>query len=148
MTVSYDLNAVFDALAAVFDGLATGAQWDGASIALAAYAEVPGQVTVPALVLELDDLVWDVTMGRGADTWTVVGTALVQFADQQDAQRELRAFLSADGGAGRLKAALEAEKTLSGLVSYVQLTQARRVGKISYAGVEYLGCELVFEVMS
>ena len=98
--------------------------------------------------LELDDLVWDVTMGRGADTWTVVGTALVQFADQQDAQRELRAFLSADGGAGRLKAALEAEKTLSGLVSYVQLTQARRVGKISYAGVEYLGCELVFEVMS
>lgn len=145
---NYNLNAVFDELAAVFHGVATGDEIDGAAVTLTAYAEVPGSITVPALVLELDDLDWDQTMGRGADAWTVVGTALVQFADQTDAQRKLRAFLSADGGAGRIKAALQAEQTLGGLVSYVHLTTARRVGKISYAGVDYLGCELVFEVMS
>lgn len=148
MTASYDLNAVFDELAAVFDGIATADQIGGATVTLTAYSEVPGQVTVPALVLELDDLQWDTTMGRGSDTWTVVGTALVQFADQQDAQRKLRSFLSADGGAGRIKAALQAEQSLGGLVSFVQLSGARRIGKITYGGADYLGCELIFEVMS
>jgi len=148
VTANYDLNAIFDELAAVFDGIATGDVVSGTALTLSAYSEVPGQVTVPALVLELDDLAWDVTMGRGADAWTIVGTALVSFADQANAQRKLRSFLSADGGAGRIKAALEAEKSLGGLVSYVQLSGARRVGKITYNGVDYLGCELVFEVMS
>jgi hypothetical protein len=148
VSVDYDLNAVFDELAAVFDGISTGMQVSGEPVTLTAYAEVPGQVSVPALVLELDELTWDVTMGRGSDSWTIVGTALVQFADQQDAQRALRAFLSADGGLGRLKAALQAEQSLSGLVSYAQLAAARRIGKITYNGVDYLGCELVIEVMS
>lgn len=146
----YDLNEVADALAAVFNGLATGDNLAGVAQKVTAYADVPGTIEVPALVLELDDITWDLDMGDGADSFTFIATALVEFQDAKSAQRALRAFMSrkVTSGVGRLKGALEADKTLGGLVSYAHMSNARSIGGISYGGANYLGAELVIEVMS
>ena len=145
---SYDLNAVADALAEVFNGVVTGQTLDGVPVAVTAYADVPGTVEVPAVVLELDDIDYDLTMGGGQDDFTFLALLLVEYQDSASAQRALRAFMSRDGGAGKLKAALEAEQTLGGLVSFAHMTYVRRIGVINYGEATYLGAEIPIEVTS
>jgi len=147
---NYELNEVFDALADTWDGLETGQDFGGVAQVLACYAEVVGQVNVPAMVLELDDLDWDLEMGDGADAFTIVATVLLKTQESKGAQRALRTFLSRRAGSGvaRLKAALKANQTLGGLVSYAHMTSVRRVGLINYNAVDYQGAELVIEVVS
>lgn len=148
MSVSYDLNQVADALAAVWQGLDTGLTLNTEPLTLTAYPEVVGTVEVPALVLELDDINWDRTMGEGMDEFTFVATVLVEGQDLTNGQRQLRAFLSRDGGLGKIKRALVADQTLGGLVSIAHVPTVRRFGQITYAGSEYLGVELTIEVTS
>jgi hypothetical protein len=145
---SYDLNAVFDALAAVFDGVPTGEAYGGEAETFSAYAEVPGQFTAPGIILELDTLDWDITMGRGEDNFSANMIVLLDYQDGRGAQRRLRAMLSQDGAAGRLKAALEAGKELGGLISYAHMVRLRRFGEINYGDVTYLGAEIEIEIVS
>lgn len=145
---SYDLNAVADALAAVFNDLVTGEALNGEAIKVTAYADVPGTVEVPAVVLELDDIDYDLTMGGGMDEFTFVALVLVETQDEQTGQRALRSFMSRDGGFGKLKAALEANRTLDGLVSVAHMTSVRRIGNIDYGATTYLGAEIPIEVTS
>lgn len=147
---SYDLNAIFDALAEKLNGLETGQEIGGQGQTLTAYSEVVGNIQAPAIVLELDDVAYDLTMQNGADGISVVATCLIQNVDASGAQRALRTFMSRAeaAGVGRLKAVLDEDTTLGGLVSYVQFSGVRRVGTLTYDGVDYLGAELIIEVMS
>lgn len=150
MATAYDLNEIFDACARTFNGLDTGDDLNGQSRTVTGYAEVVGNIQVPAVVLELDDITFDLEMGDGADGLSIMATVLVQTADAKSAQRALRAFLSRKPTAGvaRLKAALEANPTLDGTVSYAVLGTVRRIGNITYDGVDYLGAELVIEAVT
>ena len=144
---SYDLNAVADALKDVFNGVLTGETLDSVPVTVTAYADVPGTVEVPAVVLELDDVQYDLTMGgEGMDDFTFVALLLVEYQDAPTAQRALRSFMSRDGGAGKLKAALAAHQTLGDLVSFAHMTSVRRIGVIDYGGATYLGAEIPIEV--
>lgn len=147
---AYDLNEVMDALAAIFQGVATGDALGGVPVRITAYADVPEEIVTPAVVLELDDLDWDLDMGGGADTFTVLASVLVQKADSVGAQRAVRAFLSrkATSGVARLKAELETDKTLGGLVSYAHMVRVRDIGQTRYNDITYIGADLVIEVMS
>ncbi len=147
---SYDINEIFDALAALFNGLATGDEFDGQAQVITAYPEVAGNIETPAMVLELDDIAWDETMGAGSDALVIMATVLVQDVETKGAQRALRSFLSRrdTSGMARLKARLESDRTLGGLVSFVQMGQARAIGRIKYDGVDYMGVALPLEVVS
>lgn len=146
----YDLNVVFDALAERFQGLDTGLDLAGESLLITAYPEVVGNVQVPAIVLELDDIGWDQAFGAGMDEFTIMMTVLVQDVSTSEAQRMLRSFLSrsATSGLARIKARLEQDESLGGLVSYVRMGGARQMGKITYDSVDYLGVALPLEVTS
>lgn len=147
---SYDLNEIFDALADTFDGTPTGDTIGGVPVQLECYSEVVGQVEPPAIVLDMDGQGWDLNMGSGADSISVIALLLVTFEDSEGAQRTLRSFLSRKDTSGlfRIKRALLANQSLGGLVSYAIITNTRSVGIITYNGVDYLGAELVIEVMS
>jgi len=146
MAASYDLNAIADALAAVWRGLPTGVTIRGVAQKLSAQSEVTGTITAPGVVVEFDSLDWDNTMGRGSDNATFLVTLLIKGADSEGAQRALRSALSTGGTAGRMKDALEADDTLGGLVSYAHLSNVRRTGTIEYGETGYIGAELVVEV--
>jgi len=148
MAASYDLNDVADALAAVWDQLDTGLTLNGEALKLSAHSDIPGQVEVPCLVLELESISWDETMASGMDSVTFVATVLVEHQDMATGQRQLRAFLSRDGGMGKIKAALLADQALGGLVSYAHIPAVRRFGQITYGDVTYLGAEIPIEVVS
>lgn len=147
---SYDLNAVFDAIQNRFDQLETGEDLAGQPQVITAYSEVMGDVQVPAMILELDEIGWDQTMGGGEDRFTIMATILVQDVDTAGAQRALRSFLSRAPGAGlaRLKDRLEQDITLGGLVSYVHMGAARQMGRITYDQIDYMGVALPLEVVS
>lgn len=150
---AYDLNAIFDALQALYNGLETGQDMAGQAQIMTAYPEVVGNVQPPAMILELDDIAFDQAMGGGMDVITIMATVLVQNVDTEGAQRQLRSFLSRAPGAGlvRIKAVLDGDgvdKTLGGLVSYVRMGQARQMGKITFDAVDYLGVALPLEVVS
>jgi hypothetical protein len=146
----YEIEEIMDALAERFHGLDTGDTLGGSVVELTAYATVPGNIEVPALVLELDDIAWDLNMGDGADGLSVVASCYIQAVDSKGAQRAMWRFLSrkSESGVGRLKAALEEDATLGGLVSFAHMTNARRIGQITYDGIDYLGAELIIEVVS
>lgn len=147
---SYEIGEIMDALAGTFNGVATGDELAGVATTVSCQAEVPAQVSVPAVVLEIDDLDWDLNMGAGADGFTVLATVLVQVQDLAGAQREMWRFLSRrnTSGVARLKAALESNKTLNGLVSYAIFSRVRSIGTIKYNAVDYLGAELIIEIVS
>lgn len=148
---AYELEEVMDALAATFDGLTTGDSVRGVAQKIQCFAEIPEQISVPAVVLELDDLDWDQNMGDGADTWTILVTVLVQNQDSDTAQRELWRFLSRrnTSGVARLKGALKANQSLGGLVSYAHFARVRNASTIvKVNGIDYLAAELIIEVMS
>jgi len=146
----YDLNEVFDALAATFNGTETGDEISGVPVTLECHSEVVGAINPPAMVLDFDSQDWDLNMGAGADAFSISGLLMVTNAESEDAQRKLRSFLSRRAGSGlfRLKAALEANQNLGGLISYAIITNTRNIGIITYNGVDYLGAELVIGVMS
>jgi len=147
---SYEIGEIMDALAGTFNGVPTGDVLNGVAQIISCAAEVPAQISVPAVVLEIDDLDWDLNMGAGADGFTVLATVLVQFQDMTGAQRELWRFLSRRNTAGvaRLKAALQANQTLGGTVSYAVFSRVRSIGTIEYNKVPYLGAELIIEIVS
>lgn len=146
----YDIEDIMDALAGVFNGVPTGDIVGGQTITMEAHAEVVAQIDSPAMVLELDDQTFDLNMGAGADSIMIIGLVLVAQQDQEQAQRLLWRFLSRRPTSGllRIKSALEEDQTLGGLVSYAILTTVRNIGVITYSGVDYLGAELVIEVVS
>jgi hypothetical protein len=146
----YEIGDVMAALRDRFHDLDTGDRIGGSTVQLTAYAEVPGNIEAPALVLELDGLEWDLNMGDGADGMSIVATCLIQTADSKNAQQAMWRFLSRrpESGVGRLKAALGEDETLGGLVSFAHMSRVRRIGLITYDRVDYLGAELIIEVVS
>lgn len=146
MTAAYDLNEVADALRDALQGQAMFTV-GGIDVPLNAYSEIPGDPPVPGIVLELDDVDWDVTMDRGSDAAVFVATLLLQSADSPGGQRVLRSALSSGGPGAQIKDVLAQDKTLGGLVSYAEVAGTRNIGTISYAGQSYIGAEILIEVV-
>lgn len=146
----YDIGEIMDALATTFNGVPTGQLISGIPQTMMASAEVIGAIEPPAIVFELDDQELNLDMAAGADQLNVTGLVLVTYADSDGAQRALWSFLSRKRSSGlfRLYAALEANQSLGGLVSYAIIKTVRNIGIITYSGVDYLGAELVIEVVS
>lgn len=143
---TYDLNAIADALAAVWQGQDTWAV-DGQMVPLTVYSEVPGQVAVPALAIELDDMSWDVSMDRGADTAMWLVHLIVENADSTSAQRAVRRALSTGSTVDKLKDRLVQNQTLGGLVAYAHMSGTRAIGEITYGGVAYQGATIEVGMM-
>jgi hypothetical protein len=141
----YDLNEVADALAGTVQGL-DAYVIGGVQEEITATGDVQGVANVPAIAFELEDIDWDITMSRGADAFVFLAYLMVSSADSPSGQRLVRRLLSTGGLAGRVKDAIEQDRTLGGLVSYAVATGTRTIGNINYAGIDYQGAIIVIEV--
>jgi hypothetical protein len=147
MATSYDLNAIADALRDRFQGLATDT-YGGVARTLSTYSEPPDNVSTPALAIELDEVTYDVTMGRGADVLRFLAYLVVDASDSPEGQRLVRRILSSGGLAHSLKDKLEEDVTLGGLVSYAHMAGTRTIGTITYNSVDYQGATLEIQVVT
>ena len=141
----YDLDDIADKIAAKFQGLATDT-YNGEAWTITSSGDISGVVNVPAVVVELDDVTYDLTMGRGEDNATFLVHLIVSSSDSASGQRLTRKLLSS----GHIKDSINGldvhgeplDRTLGGTVSYAQMTGTRTIGTINYNGVSYLGASL------
>lgn len=111
---------------------------------LQVYPRPPGSVVVPAAVVRRRSTTFDVSMDGLVDTgWGV--TVLVSFANTDVATGELDQYLD-PSGASSIKAAIDSDPTLGGVVDYARVANAEGDRVLNYAGTDYLSVEFVIEI--
>lgn len=109
---------------------------------------VPAGINPPVAVVGFpEDIDFDLTYGRGADTWTIPIQVLVSRASERAGGDLLETYLDSTG-ASSVKTAIESDPDLGGVVDSIRVVRARRPGKYVIDDVEYLGVEFVVEVIA
>lgn len=84
---------------------------------------VPDSLSPPAAVVEPIEIIYDEAMSRGLDFYRCFILVIVGRMSDRSSQDRLDAYV-AGSGASSVKAALEADKTLGGACSTLQVTTA------------------------
>lgn len=106
---------------------------------LSAYAVVPGQANTPCAVVAPDSVEYDTTFDGGA-TYRLPVQFLVSLGDWGTAQRVLDDLVAHDGMApAAVHDAATLEARVVGLEGY---------GLTTFAGADYLGAQLIVEVLA
>ena len=103
---------------------------------LRAYDLIPDTVVPPAAVVGQLDFTFDIDNARGLDQAQVDVLVIVQRFSERTGQDKLDAYL-AGSGASSIKAAIEADRTLSGAVNTLRVTGAE-AGTYDSQGVTFL----------
>ena len=132
-------------LSSIRSGIATNL---GNISTLSVFAFVPDSIEPPtAVVGVVDNIEYDSTMARGADTYTIPVFLYISRVDAQDAQDTLDAFL-ASSGSSSVKAQVESDITLGGEAQSVRVVEADNYGVYTINNIDYLGCEFTIEVIA
>lgn len=107
---------------------------------------VPSNPTPPCLIIAPADPFIVYRSSTNSTDLAFDLTLLVSKAWDRTAQDQLDSFLT-DSGPKSIFAAIEGGGgDLDGAVDYATVTDARNYGLITYAGVQYLGCEFAITV--
>lgn len=101
---------------------------------------LPDSANIPTngalAVVGMVDMTYDFTLNRGFDSATLSVLVIVGRMSESAAQDRLDGYLQSSGSSS-IKAAIEADKTLSGAVQTLRVTQAVS-GTITVANIDYL----------
>lgn len=132
------LQAILDALAASLDAIP----------GLRVFGYTPDQIAPPTAIVQLPRSIdFDLTYNRGADTYVVPVLLLVGKVSDRASSANLASYLDAAGPTS-VKAAIEVDDTLGGLIDDCRVTGATGIGSYTFAGVEYLGAEFNLVVVA
>ena len=132
-------------LSSIRTGIATNL---GNITSLSVYGFVPDSIEPPTAVIGVvDNIEYDSTMARGADTYTIPVFLYVSRVDAQDAQDTLDGYL-ASSGASSVKAQVESDITLGGEAQSVRVVSASNYGVYTINNIDYLGVEFLVEVIA
>lgn len=112
---------------------------------LTAYGHIPSRANLPAALVARRVTRFDSTMARGADDFEFVITVCVPFADPLVAQDTMSAFLATDGP-DSVKATIESDQTLGGVVDFARVREAGEEQIRDFAGVPCMAVEFTVEV--
>lgn len=104
---------------------------------------VPDQVPAPCAVIGNITITFDEAQNRGLDMGEVDVIVIVSRMNERGAQDKLDGYL-AGTGAGSVKAALEADRTLAGALATLRVVRAAPI-TIEVAGVTYFAYQ--YEVL-
>lgn len=111
---------------------------------LKVYKRWPDTVDAPAAAIRYAGTNYDSTMDRGSDDQTYVVQILTSKASDRG-QDELYAYCEGEG-ARSIKAAIETDPTLGGLVMHAFATETGEPGTAEPAGVEFYSVEIFLQV--
>lgn len=115
---------------------------------LRVHGSVPDRLNPPAAFVGAPDRVdFDLAFQRASDRWTIPLRIAVSRATDRAAQAALDAYL-AGSGAASLKAALEDPEGDGDVIDTLRVTEVRAYGVFEHAGVQYLGAELVLDIIA
>ena len=109
---------------------------------------VPDSIEPPtAVVGVVENIVYDSTMARGSDTYTIPIFLNVSRGDAQDSQETLDAYL-APTGSSSIKQAVESDTSLGGACDSVRVVEADNYGVYNINNINYLGVEFEVEIIA
>ena len=109
---------------------------------------VPDSIEPPtAVVGVVENIVYDSTMARGSDTYTIPIFLYVSRVDAQDSQETLDAYL-APTGSSSIKQAVESDTSLGGVCDSVRVVEADNYGVYNINNINYLGVEFEVEIIA
>jgi hypothetical protein len=128
-----DLNSLCDALAAT---IVTYYKAQGFECQV--YGSVPGSAVSPAIIAEPSEGTYHATLGAaGGVDYVLAVHALVALGERQAAQRVLNDMISPYGSRS-LKAAIESDRTLGGVVKHAEPQGFEGYGTREFGGADYL----------
>jgi hypothetical protein len=136
--MAYDIDDIAAAIAASLESLAA----DGIGVQATPY--ILSNPTATGVYVSEGEITYDLAMHRGLDRFEMRVTLLVGLGSDQAAQRRLRKLR--DGNTG-VKALVEVDKTLGGLVDHARISKVsapRLYGPEGGKGV--LGCEFTVDI--
>ncbi len=108
------------------------------------YVDAPNP---PQAVVGDPRIAYDLTMGRGADTYQFTITLVVQRGTDRTGNAALAAYC-ASAGTQSIKAAIEDDDTLGGVAMTAVVTSMGDWGVIEIEQVPYLGCQFQVQVIA
>ena len=118
-----------------------------ADMAVVAYDWVPDSVVVPCVIVDPAPNAIDyqqVYRSQNAD-WTFELAVVAGRVNERAGQETLDELVSPDGTRS-IPALIDTDRTLGGVVAFAVPTVMRSYGKLTVAGVDYLGCVVEVEV--
>jgi hypothetical protein len=101
---------------------------------------LPEQIAPPLAIAQIQSVTYHRTMQGGDSEWTFLIAAIAGRMGDRSAQRQLDGWLSYDGSQS-VRAALEVDPTLNGVVSTLLVTEMVSVRPITLGDAAYLSCE-------
>ena len=138
--MAYDIDTVAQAIA---DSLVS-LEADDVGVQTSAY--VLSNPTATGVYVSEGEITYDLAMHRGLDRFDMIVTLIVGLGSDQAAQRRLRKLR--DGNSG-VKALIEVDKTLGGLVDHARVTKVSRPRLYEVGGAggkSALGCEFTVDI--
>lgn len=108
--------------------------------------DIPDNPSPPIAFVQLDSVLYDQAFQNGLRRFDFGVTVLVGRVSERAAQRKLDAYIS--GGSSSIKAAIESDRTLGGLVADCVVTEMRNIGTVSLDQVIYLAADFAVTVFA
>ena len=106
---------------------------------------IPALVTPPMAVVQPQQIEYDLNARNGVNRYTFTVTVFVTKADDRSAQLRVDPFVEPTG-AGSVKAALEADRTLGGVADTLRVTNVSNYSSTDANDVLYLAVDFEVEV--
>lgn len=101
---------------------------------------VPDNPQPPVAIIQPSSITYDRAFARGLDEYNFTVTLIVGRASERTFQRLLDLYCAGTGSSS-VKAAIESNRTLSGLIQDLRVTAMRNYGTITIGEVIYLAAE-------
>lgn len=108
-------------------------------------ATMPDNPNPPIAIVVPEGINFDTSFGRGLDTYTFTVLVVVGRVDERSAQNLLDGYCTATGSTS-VKAAIESDRTLSGVVNDLRVMEMRNYSSIPVGEITYLAAEFVVSV--
>lgn len=119
----------------------------GSIIGLRTAATVPDQVNPPIAVIIPERVTYDEAYARGLVVYTFIVQVVVGKVSERTAQNRLDGFVNPTG-ATSIKAAIEADKSLGGVVFDSRVTEMTTYTVVQIGDIAYLSCEFRVTVLA
>lgn len=108
-------------------------------------ASVPDNPKPPTAIIIPQGVTFDLAMHRGTDEYDFSILLITGRASERQAQNTLDAFCNGTGTTS-IKAAINADPTLGGVVSSARVTSMRNYGSLTVGDTEYLSAEFAVTI--
>ena len=110
-------------------------------------ATVPDQVNPPIAVIIPERVTYDEAYARGLVVYTFIVQLVVGKVSERTAQTKLDGFVNPTGSTS-IKAAIEADKSLGGVVFDSRVTEMTTYTVVQIGDIAYLSCEFRVTVLA